>query len=102
MTVAFVLYAVSEILAATCPFTSKIGSLLGVLVMFARYAFVILCFIFAPHWWYGFIPIGITILSWIVINDYPQASKYGESLQESYKDLVTSLQRPCNIVTKAL
>ncbi len=55
------LYIANKLIGATCPFTYKFGALLNILSMVASYVFIILAFIFAPHWWYGLILIGVTI-----------------------------------------
>lgn len=61
------LFIVYKIIGATCPFTSKIGSLLNFLAMIAAYVFMILVFFFAPFWWYGLILIGISLILLFVI-----------------------------------
>lgn len=60
-----ILYVVSRILGLTCPFTSPIGTVLGTLDLIARYVFIVLCFFFAPHWWYGILVIALGILTLI-------------------------------------
>ncbi len=54
------LYLANKLIGATCPFTSKLGGILNMLSMIAKFVFIILAFIFAPHWWYGLILLGIS------------------------------------------
>lgn len=61
------LFIAYKIIGATCPFTSKIGSVLIFLSMIASYIFMILVFFFAPHWWYGLVLIAITLITLFAI-----------------------------------
>ncbi len=49
------LFIANRIIAGTCPRTSSLGSILGLLNMAATFVFIILSFIFAEHWYYGLI-----------------------------------------------
>ena len=48
-----------SIIVSTTPYTSKIGSFLGVVCAIAVPIFCFLCFFFAPKWWYGLVTLGI-------------------------------------------
>lgn len=67
MTLWIWLFIAYKIIGSTCPFTSKIGSVLNFLSMIASYIFMILVFFFAPHWWYGLILIGISLIILFII-----------------------------------
>lgn len=58
----FWLYVFNRVIGATCPYTSKVGSLLGWLSLIAEWVFIILTFFFAPYWWWGLILIGVKYL----------------------------------------
>lgn len=51
-----------NVIGSTCPYTSKIGSVLGFLSLIAGIVFTVLCFFVAPSWIYGFFPIGISLI----------------------------------------
>lgn len=61
------LFIAYKIIGATCPFTSKIGSVLNFFAMIASYIFMILVFFFAPCWWYGLVLVAITLVTLFVI-----------------------------------
>lgn len=48
-----------RIIASTTPYTSKVGSFLGVVSLIGGLVFCVLCFFFAPEWWYGLVAFGI-------------------------------------------
>lgn len=62
MEIWIILFAVKVILSSLCPFTSKIGSIIGMVAMIATLVFIPLTFFFAPHWWYGLITLGLYFL----------------------------------------
>ena len=47
-----ILIAIRAVINSLCPFTSKLGSVLGILDIVAFYVFVIIAFFVAPHWWH--------------------------------------------------
>lgn len=51
-----------RIIASTTPFTSKIGTLFGMVNTIAVPIFCLLCFFFAANWWYGLVALGIYML----------------------------------------
>ena len=57
-----ILIAIRAVIGSMCPFTSKLGSVLGVLNIIAFYVFVIIVFFVASHWWYGLIALAINFL----------------------------------------
>lgn len=56
------LLLLDRIIAGTCPFTSKIGSVLNLITAVAVPVFCLLCFFFAQQWWYGLIALGLYFL----------------------------------------
>ncbi len=58
---------VNRIIAATCPFTSKIGSILSIVNFIAVPVFCILCFFYATSWWYGLVAWAIYLFTVLFI-----------------------------------
>ncbi len=56
------LLLISTIVGSTCPYTTPIGAILGAVTVIAKPIFCILCFFFAPAWWYGLIALSIQYL----------------------------------------
>lgn len=57
----------NRIIAATCPFTSKIGAIFGIVKLIAVPIFCILCFFYATYWWYGLVAWAIYIFTVLLI-----------------------------------
>lgn len=57
-----ILIAIRAVINSLCPFTSKLGSVLGILDIVAFYVFVIIAFFVAPHWWHGLIALAINFI----------------------------------------
>lgn len=56
------LFVAYKIIGATCPFTSKAGSILSLAAMIASFIFIVLSFFFASHWWHGLLLIAILLI----------------------------------------
>lgn len=63
----FWLFLAVKVLGATCPFTSPIGSILGLISMIARYVFIGMLFFLAPEWWYGLVMLAVEWFAPVVI-----------------------------------
>lgn len=48
-----------RILSSLTPFTSKFGAIVNTIAMIAEMVFCVLCFFFAPVWWYGLVAAAI-------------------------------------------
>lgn len=53
------LFVVERVIASLCPYTSKLGGILGWIVVVAEIVFIGLTFFIAPKWWYGLIALTI-------------------------------------------
>lgn len=61
------LLILQRIIDSTCPFTSKVGAVLNVITLIAVLMFCILCFFYAPEWWYGLVATGIFLFGSLLI-----------------------------------
>lgn len=61
------LLIIQTIIRSTCPFTSKVGAIFSVITLIAIPVFCILCFFYAPEWWYGLVSIGILLFGTLLI-----------------------------------
>lgn len=89
-----ILLAVKAILAATCPFTSKIGGLLNLLAMIADTVFVILLAFFAPHWWYAIVAAVIYFVITMLIpkvttDDYGSVARFYSAIGSHLSPILT-------------
>ena len=73
------MYLISKFISSVCPFTfGAIGSIISLLTLLARYAFIILVFIFAPKWWDGLFLIAAEFIMLLLlprINPYEMSPK---------------------------
>jgi hypothetical protein len=63
----FWLYVATKFLGVTCPFTSTVGSVLGLIGIIARYVFIGMLFFIAPEWWYGLVMLAVEWFTPIII-----------------------------------
>ena len=63
----FWLFVAYRIIASTCPFTSVLGQLLGLVAMAGRFVFILIVLFCSEHWWWALLLALIDVLLIFII-----------------------------------